>query len=244
MRAYASRSGDGKRSEQNLNLTATENFRPTQAFTSQQPQQQQQPRRPDLTYESPRHQKHPQYPQPAVVTQIQQPSISASYYSFDMSSIYGDNQRDFTHYPPIDEPQEHDDNMHPRYPSPGTSLNNPYNNPSIDAPINMDLPELPSKAESDPSSPGRSRAIPKPDREITKDTDGRFICTWPACTEDTKVFNRKCEWSKVSEPPVWNPLCDNSLTHYISIWTSMIDLTSAQLTVAKNFPGLHIRGVY
>ncbi|CAG8953324.1 hypothetical protein HYFRA_00003533 [Hymenoscyphus fraxineus] len=162
-----------------------------------QQQHQQQPRRSNANYESYPHQNH-QYDS-AAVSQIQQPFISATNYpSFvvaDMSSMY-DNQRDFTHYPAIDEPQEHDDSIHQRYPSPG-ALNNPYSNQqAIDATISMELPELPSKAEDDPASPGRSRAIPKPDREVTKDPDGRFICTWAGCTEDTKTFGRKCEWSK------------------------------------------------
>merc|ERR1711900_76770 len=59
-----------------------------------------------------------------------------------------------------------------------------------------DMPELPSKEDSDAPSPGRSKPIPKPDREVTKGDDGRFVCTWVGCTEDVRAFNRKCEWSK------------------------------------------------
>ncbi|KAG9234872.1 putative zinc finger protein GLI2 [Amylocarpus encephaloides] len=99
--------------------------------------------------------------------------------------------------------QEHDENNipHNQYPSPGTALpDHPYNQPGLDATggISMvGMPELqPPKEESDPPSPGRSRAIAKPDREVTKAEDGKFLCTWPGCTEDTKTFSRKCEWSK------------------------------------------------
>jgi hypothetical protein len=60
-----------------------------------------------------------------------------------------------------------------------------------------EMPELPQKEESDAPSPGRSKPIPKPDREITKGEDGRFVCNWAGCTEDVRSFNRKCEWSKV-----------------------------------------------
>ena len=77
---------------------------------------------------------------------------------------------------------------------------NPYNPHNLDATAALgieDLPELPQKEDSDPSSPGRSKPIPKPDRAVTKGEDGRFICSWVGCTEDVRSFNRKCEWSKV-----------------------------------------------
>jgi hypothetical protein len=60
-----------------------------------------------------------------------------------------------------------------------------------------EMPELPPKDESDAPSPGRSKPIPKPDREVTKGEDGRFVCNWAGCTEEIRAFNRKCEWSKV-----------------------------------------------
>lgn len=41
----------------------------------------------------------------------------------------------------------------------------------------------------------RSKPVPKPDRPVTKDTDGRFVCNWQGCDEPVKHFNRKCEWS-------------------------------------------------
>lgn len=53
-----------------------------------------------------------------------------------------------------------------------------------------------SGSQKDPESPGRSKPVPKPDRPVTKDTDGRFVCNWPGCEEAVKHFNRKCEWSK------------------------------------------------
>lgn len=48
--------------------------------------------------------------------------------------------------------------------------------------------------ESDAPSPGRSKPIPKPCREVTKGVDGRYVCTWIGCTEES--FARKCEWGK------------------------------------------------
>jgi hypothetical protein len=97
--------------------------------------------------------------------------------------------------------QEDTNNQQTRYPSPPIHVlsENSYN-PNLDAAAALgieDLPDLHSKEESDPPSPGRSKPIPKPAREVTKGNDGRFVCNWAGCTEDTKTFNRKCEWSKV-----------------------------------------------
>ncbi|WYZ41380.1 hypothetical protein EsH8_V_000275 [Colletotrichum jinshuiense] len=62
------------------------------------------------------------------------------------------------------------------------------------------LPEpLPSnnKDDGEASTPSsRVKCIPKPEREVTKQPDGKFYCTFPGCTEETQVFTRKCEWSK------------------------------------------------
>lgn len=62
-------------------------------------------------------------------------------------------------------------------------------------------PQLNTEDKSDSengASPGRSKPVPKPIRETTKDTNGRFYCNWPGCTEDVKDFGRRCEWRKVS----------------------------------------------
>jgi len=133
------------------------------------------------------------------------PFKEASYpSSFDYPSIMSlaYENRTFSDYPQssiMHDPNEHEEtNMqHHRYPSPPPPLSeNPYN-PQLDAAgLEMQMPELPQKEESDAPSPGRSKAIPKPDREVTKGEDGRFVCTWVGCTEDVKSFNRKCEWSK------------------------------------------------
>ncbi|KAF4429109.1 Cell wall transcription factor ACE2 [Colletotrichum fructicola] len=55
----------------------------------------------------------------------------------------------------------------------------------------------PHKDEAEASTPSsRVKCIPKPEREVTKQADGKFYCTFPGCTEETQVFTRKCEWSK------------------------------------------------
>lgn len=95
---------------------------------------------------------------------------------------------------------DQDDFKHdvPRYPSPPPPLNeNPYNTQQvITTPLvddRLDLSEL-QKEDSDYQSPGRSKPIPKPHRSVTKDSNGRFYCTWPGCTEEIRDFGRKCEW--------------------------------------------------
>jgi hypothetical protein len=64
----------------------------------------------------------------------------------------------------------------------------------IDAPLDG-LSSSPMKEDSPSSTSGqRIKPIPKPDREVTKNVEGKFVCTWPNCTEDVKEFGRKCEW--------------------------------------------------
>ncbi|RYP61141.1 hypothetical protein DL769_007853 [Monosporascus sp. CRB-8-3] len=59
------------------------------------------------------------------------------------------------------------------------------------------VPSQGLRFESETSPTPRSKPIPKPDREVSKTDDGKFYkCTWPNCSEEVKIFNRKCEWSK------------------------------------------------
>jgi hypothetical protein len=68
------------------------------------------------------------------------------------------------------------------------------------------LSSSPMKEDSPSSSSNqRVKPIPKPDREITKNVDGKFVCTWPNCTEDIKEFGRKCEWKSVTTLPLVVP---------------------------------------
>ncbi|KAK3994696.1 hypothetical protein QBC44DRAFT_305928 [Cladorrhinum sp. PSN332] len=57
---------------------------------------------------------------------------------------------------------------------------------------------LPPVKEPSPilTTPQRTKAIPKPLREETKNGEGKYICTWPGCAEELKEFGRKCEWNK------------------------------------------------
>lgn len=51
---------------------------------------------------------------------------------------------------------------------------------------------------ANPTTPqSRVKPIPKPDRSVHKNLDGKYVCTWPNCSEEIKEFNRKCEWKYV-----------------------------------------------
>ncbi|KAM3079410.1 hypothetical protein ACMFMG_005841 [Clarireedia jacksonii] len=122
--------------------------------------------------------------------------------SYESRAFMSDTQYPMQMAHDTQEPDEfkHDE---PRYPSPPPPLSeNPYTAQPMTAPEEhpiiepqMELPEIP-KDEEDAPSPGRSKPVPKPDREVTKDANGRYYCAWPGCTEEVRDFNRKCEWSK------------------------------------------------
>jgi len=62
----------------------------------------------------------------------------------------------------------------------------------------IDLTAASLSKEDSPTAttPSRIKAIPKPDREVTKNADGKYVCVWHGCNEDIREFNRKCEWNK------------------------------------------------
>jgi hypothetical protein len=77
--------------------------------------------------------------------------------------------------------------------------------PSPEPHHEIDLTSLPAVPEQPATLPTpkddvelhgtqRSKPIPKPDRNVRKNAHGKYECTWHGCTEDLKVFNRKCEW--------------------------------------------------
>ncbi|KAI1372936.1 hypothetical protein F4677DRAFT_431292 [Hypoxylon crocopeplum] len=72
------------------------------------------------------------------------------------------------------------------------------NSPNLLAPLSP--PEsLATPTNVDPGRPrlhSRQKAIPRPDRNPTKNRDGKYVCTFPGCTEQVKAFARKCEWEK------------------------------------------------
>ncbi|KAK2596698.1 hypothetical protein QQS21_006213 [Conoideocrella luteorostrata] len=71
-------------------------------------------------------------------------------------------------------------------------------------PVSLDAPSIPeSVSESKDPSPGvgsplssRIKPIPKPDRDVTKQADGKFHCPLDGCREELRSFSRKCEWNK------------------------------------------------
>lgn len=106
--------------------------------------------------------------------------------------------RDFQLQPdPREYEQHHNLSDQQRYPSPTpVPSENPYHTHQNDGTADNRLSLAgDNKTEfSDPGSPGRTKPVPKPLREITKDANGRYYCNWPNCTEEVKDFGRKCEW--------------------------------------------------
>jgi hypothetical protein len=130
------------------------------------------------------------------------PNINSqqTYYPPSTMSMYEDQNQAFAPYPQSMTMHVPNQGQEPQYPDPNTAMDemNPYNPPALDTQPGLNIPGIPElgKDEDEAASP-RLRSIPKPDREITKGEDGRFVCNWVGCTEETRTFNRKCEWSKV-----------------------------------------------
>lgn len=88
-----------------------------------------------------------------------------------------------------------------------------YNDPGIPqfdgADEHLDLDTHPAQVVMQATPPPndrhllRNKAIPKPNRKITKNGDGKYICEHVGCEEEVKTFGRKCEWRYV--PPILPP---------------------------------------
>jgi hypothetical protein len=75
--------------------------------------------------------------------------------------------------------------------------------------VSLPPPSLPDPAtalksdsprEDSPSA--RPKGMPKPDRDVTKQDDGKFHCPLADCKEDVRAFSRKCEWKYVHTAPL------------------------------------------
>lgn len=173
-----------------------------------------------------------------------------------MSMSYGDQDQAFSSYPQSammhDPNQEQEDSisLHHRtqvYPDPGAAMDEmtPYNPQALDPSSGLidDIPP-PQNDDGDPTGRGRSPPIPKPNREVTKGEDGRFVCTWTGCTEDTRAFNRKCEWSKACCIPSFAQTGLHITNQISSTWTSTTGHTNAQQKDAKNSQASRIPAVF
>lgn len=83
-------------------------------------------------------------------------------------------------------------------PSPALDLH-PVGPPNVDptnVPVRDLSPAAPNAFNSTQTQSQRIKPITKPNREVTKSEDGKYICTWAECNELIKKFQRKCEWSK------------------------------------------------
>lgn len=72
----------------------------------------------------------------------------------------------------------------------------------VSSPPPPSLPDPASALKSDSpreDSPTlRPKGMPKPDRDVSKQDDGKFHCPLSDCKEDVRAFARKCEWKYVS----------------------------------------------
>jgi hypothetical protein len=64
--------------------------------------------------------------------------------------------------------------------------------PSI--PDHMPESKDPSPGIGSPTQGSRVKPIPKPDRDVVKQPDGKFHCPLDECKEEVRAFSRKCEW--------------------------------------------------
>ncbi|KAJ8133490.1 hypothetical protein O1611_g142 [Lasiodiplodia mahajangana] len=53
-----------------------------------------------------------------------------------------------------------------------------------------------TKAVAPKTTQPRMKPIPKPDRQVVKNREGRYLCTWRTCTAAVRDFARRCEWNK------------------------------------------------
>ncbi|KAL2266276.1 hypothetical protein VTJ83DRAFT_5628 [Remersonia thermophila] len=139
-----------------------------------------------------------------------------------MSVVY--EPRSFIHdggYPPMDEHQDNAPDAD-RFADPSDAVVNELANsvatfttasahppyvPEPEPAARLQIPAAPASGPSPASgspkeespvlaTPQRVKSIPKPEREVTRNPDGKFVCTYPSCTEEPREFTRKCEWNK------------------------------------------------
>lgn len=120
----------------------------------------------------------------------------ADAFSGKMSVVF--ESRDYLNsgsYPPIDDHPTPDADRFSD-PDPVTGLAEAFAAPNQYVDGSVDLGGPPLSKENSPivTTPSRMKAIPKPDREVTKNMDGKYVCSWVGCTEDIREFGRKCEW--------------------------------------------------
>ncbi|KAI2624884.1 hypothetical protein GGR54DRAFT_539779 [Hypoxylon sp. NC1633] len=75
---------------------------------------------------------------------------------------------------------------------------------------------IPASTGHGPRRQNRQKAIPKPDRPVTMNHEGKYVCMYPGCDQKVKVFTRQCEWGKHMDkherPYKCNhPSCKNNL---------------------------------
>lgn len=111
----------------------------------------------------------------------------------DERDVLGD-ERDLLHDDP--DPTHMDDGTQldltaDSFPSPMEEVSIAPPLPQLQEMVSVTKVESP-RSEGSPSM--RPKGIPKPERDVSKQDDGKFHCPLSDCREETRVFSRKCEW--------------------------------------------------
>ncbi len=129
-----------------------------------------------------------------------------------MSVVY--EPRNFIHdggYPPMDDHHDGTSDVD-RFTDPTDAVVTDlgpvatYNGPTTpfvtDEPPRLDLAATAVSIAGKEESPGATmnpmrggmKGVLKPEREATRNAEGKYICIYPSCGEEIRVFTRRCEW--------------------------------------------------
>jgi len=128
---------------------------------------------------------------------VEFPVTPSDAFSGKMSVVF--ESRDYLaggSYPPIDDhPTPDPDRFSETDPVTGLEAVANFTAPQyVDGTVDLGGPPLSKENSPIVTTPSRLKAIPKPDREVTKNMDGKYVCSWPGCTEEIRECGRKCEW--------------------------------------------------
>lgn len=111
----------------------------------------------------------------------------------DETDVLGDDRVllvDEPHTTVVDDATQLEDLTVDAFPSPLRVASLPP--PSLPDPASV----LKSESPREDSPTLRPKGMAKPDRDVSKQDDGKFHCPLPDCKEDVQAFSRKCEWNK------------------------------------------------
>jgi len=145
----------------------------------------------------------PEFSQPFFCTDPNKAVAHAAIFPAKMAVVFETRPFMDGSYPSMVDPTAADDPS--RYGDPDLGALHPvvtagYTNTSslvlTDGEPTLDLGPTPVDKEDSPPAlaPARSKPVAKPDRNPTKNARGYWECEWPNCAEETKEFQRRCEF--------------------------------------------------